>query len=476
MPKESYTRRYVGGGESMAYVLYDSSKSFHINEYQTRFVVDVLKIDLGWNSAIGFINGIWDVINDGLLGALIDKTKTRWGRFRPYLLLYATAGTVFTTLYWLTPLLFNKDPRNIGKAAFWLLLSMTLEVFNTVRDTCETGLVSRMSPNPDDRVRMYTLAEVISSLWESFPGIIMGALIDLVNHNVVKFPMDTAYISMGTFTMVTAGALALFFCLKARERITQTLEHFNYREGLRALLHNKPLMILLICDFFGGFSAETWEHNYYIDVLGSATLRNIVRLPGMPLSLLSYTFLGKLRERFSVKTLWIAGSHGKDVFSLLVFALGSVGGLYTKTVPMVILLMIRNLFYMGILSVVKIIPKEITLDALEYAEWNTGFRSEGTILATKSMIGKITRNILNSLTTLIMKQTGYSLEAGFGQQSDRAKYATFAMSFGLPALMGLLSMIPKLFYDLTGEKRARMYAELTEMRKVRQAAYDTLDA
>jgi len=476
MPSDaSYKRRYVGGRESMAYVLFDSSKSFHIDEYKTRFVTDVLKIDMGWNSLISLINGIWDIVNDGLLGALVDKTKTRWGKFKPYLFLYATIGTVFTSLFWMTPLLFDKNPNNLAKAAFWLLLNMTLEAFGTVRGISETGLISTMSPNPDDKVRLYTIAEVVSSIWESLPSILMGALIDLVNHNMVNFSMDTAYVAMGVFTMVTAGVLALFFCIFTKERVAQAKERHNYREGLRAILRNKPLLILLITDFLSGFGAETWEHNYYIDVLGSASLRNVVRLPGAPLSFLSYTYINKVRHRFHIKTLWIFGAHLKDLFSLLIFAVGSLGGIYDKVIPMVALLMLRNFAYMGTLSIVKIIPREIVLDSLEYAEWKGGYRAEGTILATKGMVGKIVSNVINSLTTLIMQATGYSLSAGFGRQSRRAKYALFAMSFGIPALSGVLGMVPKLFYDLTGEKRERMYRELAEMRKARQAEYDVIE-
>jgi len=175
-----------------------------------------------------------------------------------------------------------------------------------------------------------------------------------------------------------------------------------------------------------------------------------------------------------VKSLWIVGTHLKDMLGLAVFALGSIGGLYKQVIPMSILLGLKNIGYMGTLSLTKIIPREIILDAVEYAEWNTGFRSEGTILATKSMIGKIVRNVINSMTTFIMDQTGYSISAGYGQQSERAKYALFAMGFGIPAASGFLSLAPKLFYDLTGEKRERMYRELAEMRKVRQAQYDQL--
>ncbi|MCL2494873.1 MAG: MFS transporter [Oscillospiraceae bacterium] len=299
MPSDaSYKRRYVGGWESMSYVLFSSSKTFHINEFQTRYVIDVLKINLRWNAVISFINGIWDVINDGLLGLAIDKTHTRWGKFRPYLLLYATVGTVFTTLYWLTPLLFDKNPQNLAKAAFWLVLAMTLEAFTTVRDISETGLVSTMTPNPDDKVRMYTMAEVIAPIWQDLPGVLMGLLIDGVNKQIVKFSMDSIYITMGIFTMVTCGLLALAFSIYARERVTQATERYSYREGLRAILRNKPLLILLLNDFLGGFSAEVWEQNYYIDVLGSATLRNIIRIPGAPFSYISYAYINKARAFF----------------------------------------------------------------------------------------------------------------------------------------------------------------------------------
>jgi len=470
--KEAYKRSYVGSRESMSYVLFSSSKTFHINEFQPRFIIDVLKIDLDWNSVISLVNGIWDVINDGLLGTLIDKTFTRWGKFRPYLLTYATIGTIFTTLYWVTPLLFDKNPQNITKAAFYLALIMILEAFTTIREIAETGLISRMTPNPNDRVQMYRKAEVIGAIWENIPGVVMGLLIDLVNHNRASLSMDSAYVYMGTFTMVTGGVLALFFCIHARERITEDTETHSYRDGLRTILHNKPLLLNLISDFFSAFSVETWEHHYYIDVLGAESYRNLVILPGAPLSFASYAYINQIRERFSIKWLWIVGSHTRQLVSLIVFAIGSVGGTYKKVLPMLIMFTLRDMAHKSMLSVAKIIPREITLDSVDYAEWKNGFRTEGTILATKSMVGKIVRNIVNSLTTSIMKRTGYSLQAGFGQQSEQAKYALFFLSTCLPALLGLLGMIPKFFYDLYGDKRTQMYEELSVMRQLRQEKYD----
>jgi len=481
MATESYNhRRYIGGKESMAFVLFSSSKGFNIEGYKTNFVLKVLHLDMTWNTIIGIISGIWDVINDGLLGVLIDKTYTRWGKFRPYLFAFSTGGTLLMLLSWLSPYFLPYNPVDPKKIVFWLLLAMIYDNFATVKEISENGMVASLSPNPDDRVRLYTRAEVIGAIWESVPEFLMGFLYDMAKDDPAR--LKTTFGVMGSATVIVGGVLGLFFCLFGRERISQAVEKHNYREGIKTILTNRPLRVMLISEIFGGFSAETWEFIYYPEVLGSITLRNVIRLPGAPLSFLSYAYFGKLRERMSIKTLWIVGSHLKDWCSLVIFIIGSFGKIYMKAPsrlglgtflsPMALLLMLRNLLYMGTLSVNKIPPREILLDSIDYAEWKNGFRTEGLTIATKNMLSKLVRNIINSLTSLLLKLTGYVPNAL--AQTDRAKYAIFAMAFGFTAFMGMLGMIPKLFYDLTGEKRARMYEELKEIRRLRQIEYDNL--
>ena len=482
MAAESYKhRRYIGGKESMSFVLFSSSKGFHIEGYRTNFVLKVLHLDMGWASIIGVINGIWDVINDGLLGALIDKTFTRWGKFRPYLFAFSTMGTLLMLLSWLSPYFLGYNPLSPTKILFWLLFSMVYEVFGTVKDISENGMIASLSPNPDDRMRLITKAEVIGALWESLPELLMGILYDMAKDDPAK--LKTTFGVMGSATVIVGGVLGLFFCLFGRERIAQAVEKHNYREGLKTILTNRPLRILLISELLSGFSAETWEFTYYPEVLGSISLRNFIRLPGAPLSFLSYTYFSKARERLSTKTLWIIGSHLKDFCSAIIFIVGSFGGIYKKApkelslktflTPMAGMLFLRNMLYMGTLSFVKIPPREILFDSLDYAEWKNGFRSEGITISTKNMIMKLVRNTINSLAPFIMKLTGYVPNAP--TQTDRAKYALFAMAFGATAFMGLIGMIPKLFYNLTGETRAQMHEELHEMRRLRQLEYDKLN-
>ena len=77
---------YVGVKESVAYVLNDVSNTFNINSFQERYIWDVVKVDFTVSAVVNIFTSAWDTINDILLGSLVDSTRTRLGKFRPYLL------------------------------------------------------------------------------------------------------------------------------------------------------------------------------------------------------------------------------------------------------------------------------------------------------------------------------------------------------------------------------------------------------
>ena len=88
-------RRYVGTKETLAYIIYDISASFNISKYNDVFITDIVQIGLRFQTIVTFVIGIWDVINDIFLAAIIDRTRTRFGKFKPFLILYAG---LFTSL------------------------------------------------------------------------------------------------------------------------------------------------------------------------------------------------------------------------------------------------------------------------------------------------------------------------------------------------------------------------------------------
>lgn len=463
-------RRYVGSKETLAYILFDVSKSFNINLYAERFVFDVLKIDFYYLAIINFINTIWDVVNDTFTGVIVDKTRTRWGKFKPYLVVFAIPGTIGSCFYWLMPAFFpGTDGMDFTKFMVWLFLALFREGTATFQTVAETGMLATITPHPVDRTRLITKANFFSGFVEKIPEFLMGLFIDLINHNVISMKLGGAYMFMGVFTTVTGGAMAMIFFFTTRERVMQSVERPSILEGFRSIIRNKPILLITLSDFLAAFSLNAGMNNYLIDVLGAASYKNVIGIPGGFVSPTSYAYVPWLRRKFSTKTLWIAGGNFGDMLMAGVFLLGSIGGVgpkgwYNKPAIMVPILMVQEALFMFVYGIRKVIPAEMFNEAMDYCEWKNGYRTEGMTSMARGLATKLVRTVSGTIKPIIMKKIGYEQGKQFGTQTDSTKYALFAMTTIIPFLTGLLGIIPKFFYDLGGEKRERMYEELLARR------------
>ncbi|MBO5409927.1 MAG: MFS transporter, partial [Clostridia bacterium] len=134
--------------------------------------------------------------------------------------------------------------------------------------------------------------------------------------------------------------------------------------------------------------------------------------------------------------------------------------------------MLRETIWMFFWGIRKVIPEEMRNEAIDYGEWKNGFRTEGMTGVAKGLVTKMVNTAKNFIQPLLLKQFGYNPNATSGNQSPQARHALFWMCTLLPVVTGILSIIPQLFYDLQGEKRDRMYAELRERRKAIKAQVD----
>ena len=79
-------RRYVGRAETVAYVLNDAAATLNISDFYERYIYDVVKIDFNLLAIQNVVSTAWDSVNDTFIGVLVDKTRTRWGKFKPWIL------------------------------------------------------------------------------------------------------------------------------------------------------------------------------------------------------------------------------------------------------------------------------------------------------------------------------------------------------------------------------------------------------
>lgn len=458
-------RRYVGNKETLAYILYDVAQSFNISKYNDIFVTDIIRVGLKFQSVVTFVVGIWDIINDVFLAAIVDITRTRWGKFKPWLIVYAIPGVFLSLFYWGMPLVFGDKPLyDVSKLAFYLILQMISNLATSLSTIARTGMLATITPNIYDRTRLITEAILLSGFIEKAPEILMGVLIDLVSHGKINIKMRSLYVSAGMFASIVSGLLALFFALVARERVNQTIDKPSVIAGVKSVFNNKPLLLITLSEFLGSFSINSGVNYYYINVLGLATMSTIVGIPGAIVSPLSYTYIPWARRRFSTKALWIVGSHIDNILLTGVFLFGSINKNYTKLSAMIPAFMIRETIWMFFYGVKVVIPEEMRNEAIDYGEWKNGYRTEGMTGVAKNMASKLVNTFGSSLKTLILAKAGYKQGAGFGGQSEQTEYSLFWMCTILPVLTGLLSIIPKLFYDLQGPKKEKMYTELFERR------------
>ena len=465
-------RRYVGNRESIAYIIFDASENFHAGIFGSRYNLDILKINLNLYSLLTFINGIWDVVNDVIIAPIVDKTRTRFGKFKPYLIAFAVPSLLITVFQWILPFFVDTENEyDMTKFFLFLGIQVVNEAVVTFRNISKTGLLSSMTANPEERVRLLKYAKWISSLFDNVPVVLLSLVYDAMNNNIIRVPnRKVFYGAIGIVMALIGTVMAMYFFLNAKERVLQSEKKPGVMEGFKTVIRNRPAFLLLLNDLLGAFLLTTNEANYYIDVLGYNTFGTLIELPSIISCNISYTYVNAMRRRFSARFLWIMSSNIDAFQKLATFALGMIGGRGKQgwfRDPKKMFFIIAPLEYVrkSFWGVRQVLPQEITYEVIDYCEWKNGYRSEGVIVITKGLMSKIIRNLTVGLQTAIMQAIGYDLRKGFGNQSDETKFGLFATAYLLPGLTGLLSIIPKLLYNLTEEEKAKMYTELVERRR-----------
>lgn len=476
-------RRYVGNKESLGFVMWDAAQSLNINTYTTRFITNIVKIDLGYQTLAKSINSVWDIVNDIFTAAIVEKTRTRWGKFRPYLLGLAIPGCIATLLYWFMPVLFaGKTSMSISKFVFYLSLEIVREGVGTFQSIARTGMLATITPHPVDRTRLITLANFASGFFgEKVPEHVMTVLLDLIDNKVFKNGMSHenqlmgAFVGMGASTTLISSGMSFWFFMNSRERIMQSVKTPSIRDSLRSIINNKPMLLMTISDFLANFGISGSKQDYYIDVLHFASMTLVAGLPAAPLSPISYSFVPWFRRRFSSRLLYIVSRNISHFLHIFVFLFGCIGfnpktfkgGLYRSKLAMFFAMAIWEIIWTIFYGLMSVIGTELYNESMDYCEWKNGYRTEAMTSVAKGIASKVSASVSGVVTTALKKMVGYDQSAYTSgkEQPDYVKFYLFAMFTIVPAMTGTLGIIPMLFYDLHGKKKELMYAELLQRRK-----------
>lgn len=465
-------KRYVGVRENLMYGVANGGQVFGYNIFTTYvsfFFVTVFGIPPAAVALMVLVTGIWDTINDPIMGGVIDKTRTRYGKLRPYLLFIPLPLAVVTVLFFSGPVLLS-DVKSVTVKIVWMYFTYILwEFFYTIGDVSFWGMSAAISPSAADRTRAITSARLISGIIGGLVGILLPAMIDLSNHDVIPWDLKTVFMVMGLIAGVFGMGLFSLAGIFTRERVVQSAEKTKISDSFKYLFANKPLLLLIVFNVIGtlGGIGRVLGSYYYIMTLGFASLAMVASIPGIVSGFGAYAFIPKLRAKFTPKQL----IFGNTFFRLIVISATFFIGLphYTDAKWIVPIIAVQNFFLSMSDSLSMVVPTAMIGDTVDYMEWKTGKRSEGMSFAVLTFISKLTSSLSNSAGTLCIGLVGLQSIGGDkmiknvgGVNTDFWLWAFFTI---IPAALSIFQIVPLLWYDLQGEKLNKIQTEMQTRRQ-----------
>ncbi len=468
--------RYVGVKETVIYGLANAGQCFGYNiiagSYLSLFFTKVFGVPPTAVAAMMLFLGLWDTVNDPLMGSIIDKTRTRYGKLRPYLLIVPIPLGLATIMLFAGPTLLGDNTTTVAKIIYMFITYFIWELFYTLGDVPFWALSAAISPSPSDRTRVISSARFVSGIIGGLSTTILTVLMDLSNNGVIPLSLAQVFLIMAIISGTAGMALFSLSGICTKERVVQTVKEPSILDGFKALIKNKPLLLIVIGNVLGalGGIGGFFQAYYYSEVVQMNSLTIIVYLPGTILGFLTYLLIPKIKQKFDNRQIIFLNGFVRLVVGIIVFVVGVTQ--FTNLWVVVPVLMIQNLLFSMFNTINMVIPTEMIGDTIDYMEWKTGERNEGISFSVLTFVGKLTGSISGTIGNALLPVIGLSfltLADGTTQTLKAYEY-TDTLIWGMftlaPAILGLLPLIPYIWYDLTGEKLKQVREEMTERRAV----------
>lgn len=447
-------------GSAFAYVVGYSGTSviwYMINNYLMLFYTDVVGLAAGAISLIMLIARIWDAINDPMMGAIVDRTHTKWGKFKPYLALGAPFLAIFNILT------FTVWPvKGTAKVIICLLCYIGVGMAYTVIQVAINGLVNRLSNNPQIKMDIISMAQVGSSIIQT----ILGACAMPLILTFSKSDVANGKGYFGATIVFSLVALPMFWfcavrCREVKDSATPQIikgvkpEKKPLLKSLKAVIKNRMLLIAVICVFIGAVSqiARMSMLTYYlIYVAGAYTYIAPVFTTISLLQIVGNLFLPIATRKFG-KIRWFVFTMTINSFSMI--------ALFIIPSSSIVVILVCSAIY-GITNSATSICYSMVCDSIEYGDYKFGVRDDALAFSMMSLGVKIATAVTGSVTVLLLAAIGYVAGA---EQSAATQQGINLIVNLIPGILGLIALVPLKWYTLNENKMDEIRIELEARRK-----------
>lgn len=427
-----------------------SMTSFFLLVYYT----DVVGISAAGAGTLFLVIRIWDGFADLFAGRAVDRTMTRWGKFRPFFLFGGLPVLLLSFATFTVPgMVAGGGTKLLAAYLTYGLLGLAYSLVNIPYGS----LAAAMTQHPGDRAKLASFRMIGTAVTTIMLAFVVSPQIQQYRGDPDGF-QQSLMITTGVFVVV-GYALYLFLFSTARESVQRDVAHVSTRQSFTTLKGNKPLLMLCLASLAfltALFSLQTVQVYYARDVLGNANLLPVLTI----LSVGSIFVIAPLVPR-------LVRAIGKKKAFLSFGAVGVLAGvgisLSPPSVPWVPMVFFA---VMGISTAgVNTLMWALEADTVEYGEWRTGVRTEGITYALFSFTRKLGQAVGGAVGAYAIALGGYV--GGSATQDESALDAIRYASGFIPVAFILLGILIFARYPLTEQTFARMVAETQARREVR---------
>ena len=448
---------HVSFREKCGYGLGDAASNIFwklFSMYLLFFYTDIFGLPAAAVGTMFLVTRIWDALIDPVVGVMADRTQTRWGKFRPYLLWFLVPFGVLGVLTFTTP-----DFGPTGKLVYaYVTYSLMMMVYSLV-NVPYASLLGVISPDTKVRTTLSSFRMVFA-----FGGGILSLV--LIEPLVRAFgslrevataegsvPDQQLGWSAGVAVLALVAMLFLLCTfLWTRERVRPVGEQKNaLRDDIRDLFRNSPWWILLGSGIFVLIfnsirdGAAVYYFKYFVDapsqldlgwIGGSVTLVTLYLVLGQIANIAGILLMAPVANRIGKKRTYLGAMLLAGVLSVAFYFLGS-----DDIVPILVLQVLISVCAGSVMPLLW----SMYADTADYSEVRTGRRATGLIFSSSSMSQKFGWTLGGALTGWLLAWFGFEANQ---VQAEGALTGIRMMLSILPAAGALLSVLFLLFYPL----------------------------